>query len=194
MKLSERKTLKKKEQILMTAIAVVNKRGYDGATMEEIAAELLMTKGSLYYYFKNKGDLMYECHKFVLSDAMGALEMALNEEGTAEEILRRMISSHIDYAIEEKETNNLIIEPRRFFDEEQLGPVLQLRKKYSSYFDQVIEKGIASGEFQVDEPIFVRMMILGAMNWIQQWYRPDGRMTLEELKRNFEDYILKMLK
>ena len=135
MKLSERKTLKKKEQILMTAIAVVNKRGYDGATMEEIAAELLMTKGSLYYYFKNKGDLMYECHKFVLSDAMGALEIALNEEGTAEEILRRMISSHIDYAIEEKETNNLIIEPRRFFDEEQLGPVLQLRKKYSSYFE-----------------------------------------------------------
>ena len=57
MKLSERKTLKKKEQILMTAIAVVNKRGYDGATMEEIAAELLMTKGSLYYYFKNKSEL-----------------------------------------------------------------------------------------------------------------------------------------
>lgn len=194
MKLSEKKTLKKKEQILMTAIAIVNKRGYDGATMEDIAAELLMTKGSLYYYFKNKGDLMYGCHKFVLSDAMSELEKALHGGGTAEEILRRMISTHIDYAVEKKEVNNLITEPSRFFSEEQIGPVLQLRKQYASFFDRVIDKGITTGEFHVKEPVFVRMIILGAMNWMQQWYRPEGRMTLEQLKENFGDYIIKLLK
>ena len=81
MKLSEKRTLKKKEQILLTAITVVNQRGYDGATMEEIAAELLMTKGSLYYYFKNKSDLMYQCHSFVLSQATIELEDALVDRG-----------------------------------------------------------------------------------------------------------------
>ena len=194
MRLSEKRTLKKKEQILLTAITVLNQRGYDGATMEEIAAELLMTKGSLYYYFKNKGDLMYECHNFILSQAITDLEDVLKGEGTAEETLRGMISSHIDYAIDEKETNNLIMEPRRFFNEDQLEPVLQLRKYYSGLFDRVIEKGITSGEFQVEEPLIVRMMILGAMNWIQQWYRPDGSMTKDELKQKFGDQIVKLLK
>ena len=61
--------MRKKEQILTSAIEIINRRGYSGTTMEEIAAELLMTKGSLYYYFKNKSDLMYQCHKFVLFQA-----------------------------------------------------------------------------------------------------------------------------
>ena len=141
MKLSEKRTLKKKEQILLTAITVINQRGYGGATMEEIAAELLMTKGSLYYYFKNKGDLMYQCHNFVLSQAANELEDVLEGEGTAEKILRSMIATHIDYVIDEKETNNLIIEPRSFFNDYQLEAVLKLRKYYSSLFDQAIEKG-----------------------------------------------------
>ena len=116
MKLSEKRTLQKKEQILLIAINVVNQRGYDGATMEEIVAELLMTKGSLYYYFKSKSDLMYQCHSFVLSQATIEFENALNGTGAAEEVLRSMIATHMDYAIDEKETFNMIIEPRQLFD------------------------------------------------------------------------------
>lgn len=193
MNLSERKILAKKEQILLTAISVVNRSGYEGATMEEIAAELLMTKGSLYYYFKSKGDLMYQCYNFVLSQATKDLEEELKKEGTAEEVLRNMITKHINYAIEEKETFNLIIEPIRTFDQEQLQPVLDLRRYYSRLFDQVIARGIATKEFTVKEPIIARMMILGAMNWIQQWYQPNGKMTKKELKETFGDYILKIL-
>ncbi|WP_274309137.1 TetR/AcrR family transcriptional regulator [Solibacillus daqui] len=194
MKLSEKKILKKKEQILLSAITIVNRRGYDGATMEEIAAEMLMTKGSLYYYFKNKGDLMYQCHKLVLAQATGELEEELQGEGTAEEILRKMVATHINYAVEEKETFNMIIEPKQMFNPEQIEPVLKLRKHYASLFDQVIEKGVATGEFHVDEPIIVRMIILGAMNWIQQWYSANGRLAKEELKQHFAEYIIKLLK
>ncbi|MGE7024195.1 TetR family transcriptional regulator [Solibacillus cecembensis] len=194
MKLSEKKILKKKEQILLSAITIVNRRGYDGATMEEIAAEMLMTKGSLYYYFKNKGDLMYQCHKLVLAQATGELEEELQGEGTAEKILRKMVATHINYAVEEKETFNMIIEPKQMFNPEQIEPVLKLRKHYSSLFDQAIEKGVAVGEFHVKEPIIVRMIILGAMNWIQQWYSATGRMAKEELKQHFADYVIKLLK
>ncbi|MCH7320599.1 TetR/AcrR family transcriptional regulator [Solibacillus sp. MA9] len=194
MKLSEKKILKKKEQILLSAITIVNRRGYDGATMEEIAAEMLMTKGSLYYYFKNKGDLMYQCHKLVLAQATQELEEELQGEGTAEEILRKMVATHINYAVEEKETFNMIIEPKQMFNPEQIEPVLKLRKHYASLFDQVIEKGVSTGEFHVEEPIIVRMIILGAMNWIQQWYRATGRLAKEELKQHFAEYIIKLLK
>lgn len=194
MNLSKRKILAKKEQILSTAISVVNRNGYEGATMEEIASELLMTKGSLYYYFKSRGDLMYQCYNFVLSQATEELEEELQKEGTAEEILRSMITKHITYAIEEKETFNLIIEPKRTFDDEQLQLVLNLRRYYSGLFDQAIARGIETKEFHVKEPVIARMMILGAMNWIQQWYQPNGKMNKKELKETFGDYILKILK
>ncbi len=163
--------------------------------MEEIAAELLMTKGSLYYYFKNKSDLMYQCHNFVLSQAIEDLEEILNHvNGTAIDTLRKMIETHMEFAIEEKEVFNLIIEPKRFFNEEQLVLVLKLRKKYETLFDQIIQRGIASGDFRADEPSIARMIILGAMNWVQQWYKPNGRLLKEEVVAIYTNYILKILK
>lgn len=194
MKLSEKKILRKKEQILASAIEIVNRRGYSGATMVEIAAELLMTKGSLYYYFKNKSDLMYQCHNFVLSQAIEDLEEILNDEdSSATEILKKMIATHMEYAIEEKEVFNLIIEPKRFFNEEQLELVLKLRKKYEDLFNQIIKRGAARGEFQAEEPSIVRMIILGAMNWVQQWYNPKGRLKKDEVVDLYTKYILKIL-
>ncbi|HLR66691.1 TetR/AcrR family transcriptional regulator [Virgibacillus alimentarius] len=194
MKLSEKKSLKKKEQILLSAVKIVNRHGYDGATMEEIAAELLMTKGSLYYYFKNKGDLMYQCHNLILSKAIDELKEHINEEDSAEEMLRNMIITHIDFAIEEQETFNLITRPYHTFNKEQLQEVLKLRKNYSGLFDQVIEKGLSSKAFKIKEPIIARMFMLGSMNWIQQWYNPDGRLSKKELQKIFGDYMIKLLK
>ncbi|WP_102028465.1 TetR/AcrR family transcriptional regulator [Salirhabdus sp. Marseille-P4669] len=193
MKLSEKKMLRKKEQILLSAIKIINRRGYSGATMEEIASELLMTKGSLYYYFKNKSDLMYQCHNFVLSQAIFDLESIVIQQRSPEDILRQMIATHIEYAIEEKEVFNMIMEPKRFFNKEQLGFVLELRKKYEKLFDQVIRKGLESKEFETDEPIIIRMIILGSMNWIQQWFKAEGRLTKEEIKKMYSDKLLKLL-
>ncbi|MDQ0163604.1 TetR family transcriptional regulator [Aeribacillus alveayuensis] len=193
MKLSNKKTLLKKEQILSAAIDIVKKRGFSGATMEEIAAELLMTKGSLYYYFKNKSDLMYQCHNFVLSQATEELEEILAKGGPVKEVLRKMIEKHIHYAIEEKETFNLIMEPKRYFNKEQLELVLKLRNYYEGLFDEIIQRGLKSGDFHAEDPAIARMIILGAMNWIQQWYRVDGRLSKEEIVRIYYDYIIKIL-
>lgn len=178
----------------MAAVAIVNRRGYSGATMEEIAADLLMTKGALYYYFKNKGDLMFQCHNLVLGAAIEDQEEHLQKIGTAETVLRAMIITHIEYAIEEKETFNMILKPEQIFSEEQLASVLDLRKFYSHLFDQIINEGVETGEFQVNDPLIARMIMLGSMNWLQQWYDPDGRLSKEILQKTFGDFIIKLLK
>jgi AcrR family transcriptional regulator len=193
MKLSESKSDRKKEQILTSAIEIMKRRGYNGATMEDIAAELLMTKGSLYYYFKNKSDLMFHAHNFILSKAIAQLEDILNREGTAKEILHDMVAIHIEYAIEEKDTVNHLIDPKQFFDQEQQILVLQLRRKYEGVFEKIITRGIQSGEFATKDLTVAKMMILGAMNWIQQWYKPDGRLSKEELASLYSEYIMKIL-
>ncbi|WP_027962946.1 TetR/AcrR family transcriptional regulator [Halalkalibacillus halophilus] len=193
MRLTERKMQRKREQILQTAISIIKSHGYSGATMELISSELLMTKGSLYYYFKNKSDLMYQCHNFVLSQAIKDHEEILAKNLNQRQTLYEMVCLHIDYAVEQKETFNLIMEPKRFFKQEQLEPVLKLRKTYETIFDQTIEKGIKAGDFQSDDYKVARLFILGAMNWIQQWYSPEGQLTKQELKDLYFDYIMKIL-
>ena len=185
MKLSEKKLLKKKKDILLSAIKIVNLKGYQGATMEEIAAELLMTKGSLYYYFKNKEDLIFQCHELILSQVMEELQAHLEKEISFEEKLRNMIVTHIDYAIEENEMFNMLIKPGETFSLEQLNPILVKRQDYASYFDQVIQGGIEAKEFTIAEPQIARMILIGSMNWIQQWYSP----MVGKPKRNFKRFM-----
>jgi hypothetical protein len=72
--------------------------------------------------------------------------------------------------------------------------VLKLRRDYEGLFDRIISRGIQSGDFTVKEPSIARMIILGAMNWIQQWYRPDGKLTKDELIDLYSDYVTKILK
>ncbi|MBB6446590.1 TetR/AcrR family transcriptional regulator [Bacillus benzoevorans] len=186
--------IRKKEQILTSAIEIINRRGYTGTTMEEIAAELFMTKGSLYYYFKNKSDLLYQCHQFVVFQAIKDLEEILNSEGTAAEILTKMVAIHIEYAIEEKETFNLIMESKQFFNQEQLELVQKLWKNYEQLFAKIISRGIRNGEFQTKEATTARMFILGGLNWIQQWYKQNGRLAKDEIVSLYSDYIIKLLK
>lgn len=194
MKLSEKRGLKKKEQIILSAIKIMNRKGYNGATMEEIAAELLMTKGALYYYFKNKEDLIYQCHELVLTNAIEELQAHLEEPVSYETRLRNMIKTHIAYAIKEKETFNMILKPDETFSSEQLKPILLKRQKYAHQFDTVIKEGIEANEFTITELKIARMILLGSMNWIQQWYQPDGKFNVEELQNVYADYLLKVVK
>ena len=73
-------------------------------------------------------------------------------------------------------------------------PVLDLRKQYATVFDEVIERGIKEGVFHVEQPFIVRMAILGAMNWIQQWYKSQGTLTKNEIQMHYQQLILKLLK
>ncbi|HHY20472.1 MAG TPA: hypothetical protein GX525_01020, partial [Bacilli bacterium] len=59
-------------------------------------------------------------------------------------------------------------------------------------FDRIINEGIEKGEFNITEMKMARMMILGAMNWIQQWYSPDGSRTKEEISEIYCEYLLKI--
>lgn len=194
MTMAERKAFNKREKIIKSAIKIVNRRGYSGTTMEEVAAELLMTKGSLYYYFKNKSDLMFQCNSIVLLEAQEDLKRVLLDESLSiKKRLQEMVFIHIHYAIEENEVFNLIMRPEQLFSEEQLEEVLHLRDEYAAFFDKIIAKGIETKDFNTEDPIMLRMFILGAMNWIQQWYKPNGRLSKKEIQQRFWNYILKLL-
>ena len=193
MTLAEKRAQLKKEEILRSAMKSIREVGFQRATMEQIAAKLLMTKGSLYYYFKNKEEILYECHKLVLLRAYEAQQAILSENEHVLTTLEKMLGVHIEAVIEEKEFFNLLHDPKETFEENYLKETLALRKQYQTTFDTLIERGIEQGEFKVDHVFITRMTILGALNWSQQWYKVDGKLTKEQLKGQFFSMIKKLL-
>ncbi|HHY22492.1 MAG TPA: TetR/AcrR family transcriptional regulator [Bacilli bacterium] len=192
MELKEKKIAKRKEEILRSAVNIVVQKGLQKTTMEDIAAELLMTKGALYYYFKNKDDLIYQCHELILTDSIKSVREHTKDATSATEKLKKAIAVHVQFAVNEKDIYNLILKPQETFPEKYLTSILAKRKEYERIFDEIIYEGIESGEFNITEVKMARMMALGAMNWIQQWYSPQGSYTQQEIAEIYSEYLLKI--
>lgn len=193
MSLRQRKTEKKKEEIIRSALKIIYEKGYHATTMEDIAAKLFMTKGSVYYYFKDKQDLVYKSQKMLLEQSIINIEEIISEDLPVVEKLEKTMIVHIDYLISERAGFTLGASPEKIFEGDQLKDILNLRNTYSQHIDCLITEGIDNGCFQNVDIKIVRNIILGAMNYIIEWYSPEGSKKKEELAQSISNYLLRIL-
>jgi AcrR family transcriptional regulator len=188
-----------RDDILLAAAAVFQERGYQGATMADIAARVNLTAGSLYHHFPaGKRDLLLAVLNTGIETVLAEIAVIMQEGGTAAERLRRMITSYVVNV-----TNNvsfgatMVFEIRALLDLEDTvadrDRFLQRRAEFEGAFRRVINDGIAIGEFRsVDVAVFVKAL-LGAHNWISVWYRPDGRLSGQQIAEQMTELFLKSL-
>src|SRR5687768_18394896 len=94
-------TSDRRTEILKSAAAAFRRRGYHGASVDEISSALQMTKGNLYYYFKNKEEILYVCHDSSLDIMLGILDRVQAEDLPSDEKLRQLIIAFVQVIIDE---------------------------------------------------------------------------------------------
>jgi len=183
----------KKNDILKSGASVFAEKGFEKATLDEIADALKMTKGSLYYYIRSKADMLFQC-------IMKALEMAnegLREVGRMdlppELKLRKAIVSHIEVL-----TTDFVVGTIRqqelLLPEKMRNEVIRERDKFEKKFLSIIREGIEAGVFEPDGWKMKGYAILGALNWIPRWYSKEGEFLPAEIAEIMADYLIKGLK
>ncbi|UII56280.1 TetR/AcrR family transcriptional regulator [Cytobacillus spongiae] len=194
MSLREKKAAKKKEEILRSAASVLAEKGFQGTTMEDVAANLLMTKGSMYYYFKNKEDLLYQCHQMIMQMSMEKIEEVINSDLPPTQKLKKAVKSHVILTTSEKSMFMMMDKPNQNFSGEYLEDVLLQRKGYEQHFDALILEGIEKGDFDPSIDVrTIRLIILGSLNWILQWYKEDGSQTGDEIAEAFANHLIRLV-
>ncbi|GAA0481822.1 TetR/AcrR family transcriptional regulator [Salinibacillus aidingensis] len=194
MSLRERKAAKKKKEIIQSAVSIIGERGFHATTMEEIASKLLMTKGSVYYYFKDKQDLLYQSQKMLLEQSIHNIETIIEEKSELQEKLHKVLTLHVEYLLKERTGFEIGAKPEQLFSGDPLKEILSLRDQYSRYIDQLILKGIEAGVFQNVNVKIVRNLILGALNSVIEWYSFEGQKSKTEIADLISDYLLRILK
>src|SRR5437667_4050940 len=96
--------------ILKSAAKAFRRLGYHGATVEQIAAALHMKKGNLYYYFKNKEEILFACHQYSLDQLMRLLDEVERSGIAADEKLRRLIVAFVHTILDDLHGTALILE------------------------------------------------------------------------------------
>src|SRR5690242_9472512 len=152
-----------------------------------------MKKGNLYYYYRNKEEILLACHQYSLDRLLSLLEEVEHSDLPPDEKLRRLIVSFVHTILDELHGTAL------FLDLEALTPahrkqVVARRDRFDHGMRRVIEDGVSSGVFGSIDPKLLSFAILGAVNWIPRWYQPDGPCSSQQIADQFAAYLIGGLK
>lgn len=180
----------KKEDIFFKAAEIFAKKGYEKATLEEIAAELKLTKGSIYHYFKGKEDILFQ--GLIRSHTLASqvlTKVVERKDLSSRAKLRLAIKEHVNVLTTEFVYATLrqqeLLLPVRLRDEVRVE-----RKKFQQMFVGIVHEGIEDGTFKPVDLKLVSFAILGAVNWVARWYSPDGPFSPEKIGEAFADYLV----
>jgi TetR/AcrR family transcriptional regulator len=176
-------------EILKSAAAAFRRRGYHGASVDEIASALDMTKGNLYYYFENKEEILFACHDYSLDELLTLMDEVRAEASRPDDKLRRLILAFIHMMLDELQGTALTL------DLQALSPTLMKRiiakrDRFDHGLREIIQQGMDDGLFRPGDPKMIGFAIMGAVNWITKWFDPAGPMSSEEIGQRFADYLV----
>ncbi len=148
--------------------------------MREIAAELGMTVGNLYYYFENKQALLAFCQQDGLNGLLALAEELSRLPLPHEERLARLIEGHVE-RLNEGTPGSLAHLEVEGLEGELREAILVRRGQYEGLLRGLIEDGIRAGAFRPVDSKVAALAILGALNWTVKWFRPDGAKSAREI-------------
>jgi AcrR family transcriptional regulator len=182
-------TLDRRVEILKSAAAAFRRRGYHGASVDEIASALEMTKGNLYYYFQNKEEILFACHDYSLDILLGLLEDVQAEPSPPDEKLRRLVLAFVSILLDELQGTALTLDLQAL-SPPLLEKVIARRDRFDQGVRAVIQQGMDEGVFVPGDPKMISFAILGAVNWITKWFDPAGPLTSDQIGEAFADYLV----
>jgi TetR/AcrR family transcriptional regulator len=179
---------RRRTEILHAALRAFRDRGYHATTLDDIAERLGVGKTALYHYFPDKEAILLACHQESLAELDRILRGA-RRHASATEQLAFLIREHVRVMTDTLEGSPLAFEVPALSPERQ-RPIIAARDRYERALRRIIGEGISAGEFRGVEPKIAVFAILGAVNWIARWYRPEGSVHAEELGRQFADHLV----
>ena len=189
----QRREERRRQEILLQAAYVLAEQGYHGVTLEAIASRLEMTKGSLYYYFPDKQEILSLVLKRGAQTAIDYITKAIDAEASPVDRLHQWVDAHIRFVCHEMPYSVTLLQTEAILDNPAHEEVEKMLHHYDKMLDRILEEGMAQGLFMTLPVRATRNFILGALNWVPRWYLEEGTLQLEELIAVYRGHILRLV-
>jgi TetR/AcrR family transcriptional regulator, cholesterol catabolism regulator len=186
------RTVRRKLEILRGAAAAFRDRGYAASSVRDIARRLGMAPGNLYYYFRNKQEILYFCQDYSLDVLLREARRIDGGAAAPEEKVRDLIRAQVRCMLDELDGSAGHIEfhamPRA-----RLRKIIAKRDAYERIVRGVVLAGARSGEFRTVDAKLATLAILGALNATVTWWRPEGPLAPTAIADAFSDTLVRGL-
>lgn len=180
---------KRLPEIVAAAAKVFREKGYKEATLEDIANEVGMLKGSLYYYITKKEDLLYAVVERPLRVMTENLRRIAQSSDPPMKKLEDAMRNHVA-EFQRSQTELFVWCATEWFKTEIGGEIAALGDEYDRLWRGIVLEGVKTGVFRQDlDPKLMTFAILGIFNYMQRWYSPDKGMSMEDIGLQFAAFV-----
>src|SRR6202165_1699666 len=180
-----------RQEILRTAARLFQQRGYDATSMNDVAAALKLSKGGLYHHFQSKDEILFEIMNHAMEITQEQLINPVRRIVGPEERLRALIRLHIEVVLSPRDREITVM----LHENHPLPPALRKRinvrkKDYIHFLENLMGEVQQSRHVRAKvSPRAAAFALLGMINWIYQWYKPEGDLQTQNLIPQFTDLV-----
>jgi AcrR family transcriptional regulator len=181
---------RRRDELLAVACRIFAEKGFDGASLQDIADEFGVLKGSLFHYIQSKDELLYEIIEGVYTAAQVAVWSHAVQDSPAAERLRRVIAAYVEYVTSHLDAVTVWLHDFKALPEQQRETIRRYEERDRRQLLELIEQAQREGGIRssVDAGL-ASLALLGAMNWVHRWFRPRG-LNGREIGDAFADLFL----
>lgn len=182
----------RKDQVLQTAAKLFSERGYYGTSMQDLARDLGILRGSIYAHIDSKEDILFEIVDAGATRFVERMKAVQQAAGPPTEKLRAAIDAHVTTVAEHLDASTVFLNDWRHLSPRPRKKIERKRDQYESLVVAIIAEGVRLGAFRKDLDVrFAALLILSTVNWVYQWFDPAGPMTATQVADVFSEMILK---
>ena len=184
--LFDRSTLRerRRQAIIRAAATAFNREGFHNTSMDGLAAALNTSKPTLYQFFENKQKLLYACHQHAMDHGEAALALAHRDGKNGREKLAIFCRRYMYGVMDDFGSCAVLSDVDALLRSDRTAAIGR-RARISAATKKLIEEGLRDGSFSSVDSKLATLFVLGVVNWILVWYRPDGDRTRDEIVETF---------
>ncbi|TCM74926.1 TetR family transcriptional regulator [Rhizobium sp. BK068] len=189
-KIKQQKTELIQEEILDAASRLIAARGFRAVTVDDISAEMGFTKSIVYYYMKNKNEILWRIFEKIDDTYAKGLAEVLESGGSVTEVLARIVKMHSLNVMSRSAWATIYNRDENELNDEQREVVTANRRKYNKQIQDLYARGVKEGIFRDVPPFIAVSCIIGACNWPYTWFKPTFTHSAEEVASVFADQLI----
>jgi TetR/AcrR family transcriptional regulator, cholesterol catabolism regulator len=177
--------------VIDTSARVFATKGFHATSIQDLVDATGLKAGGLYHYIESKDELLVRICDDLMEPLLDAVREIANSDLPARLRLREIMHTWIEH-IERKRDHMLVFQQERHVlqDGAQWQRVSKQRKEFEELLAEVFASGEASDEFSFADRDLSLRALLGMVNQLPQWFRPDGRLTADQIADGYLDIIV----
>lgn len=184
----------KREKILNAASDLFFEQGYERTTLDMVGERLGVTKPFIYYQFENKAEILVELCLPIMNSVNKALDDVLaTDKGSVTERLRNAVIEICVATLENQRRTAIFFREEKQLTSAAITTINKMRKAFDEKLRTLLEEGVRSGEFKIQDPKFCGLAISGVINWSYVWYNPMGPLSKRQIGEHTADLVLQMI-